>query len=357
MTTQQPSYSGEIDLTIGAMDGEEVLLFGRIGGLAVDRQNRLYVADEQLNDIRVFSEHGRFLFRFGRSGRGPGDLDRPCCMAFDRAGRLWVLSLGLRARRYDVFAVRDKSADFVRRINLPASPTMYRPAWADDGRIFVPAAISSAQKSQHMLLVLDSVGAELSRVLVPMLWPMEHQFPVVIPSRSGQHTILLRQPFAPRERIAFGPDGRFAYVLTSRFFVRCFSSSGQQVGTVSRDLRAPSVEAAERDSVREELERARAQVIRSGGRFPSIPIPETKPVIRDVWYDSDGRLWIQLTPRFRDTVARAYVYSSTGSEFLFFATWPIDVVLSSRAAITGLTALGTRTLDSGVEQLVRLRFR
>jgi hypothetical protein len=85
---------GVIDLTIGGVDAPDAKVFGRISGLALGPSGRIFVADHQANEIRVFSSHGTHLFTFGRRGAGPGETDGPCCLAFGPDGQLWLRDSG-----------------------------------------------------------------------------------------------------------------------------------------------------------------------------------------------------------------------------------------------------------------------
>jgi len=83
-----------ITLEIGEVEGEEAYLFGQVSGLALDAEGRIYVADRQASEVRVFTPDGAHLFTFGRAGSGPGEMRAPCCLAFDRAGLLWLRDAG-----------------------------------------------------------------------------------------------------------------------------------------------------------------------------------------------------------------------------------------------------------------------
>jgi len=96
-----PTYQGTVDLEFGDIDGDDPYLFTRIGGIAEDALGRLIVADMQSHDIRVFDPEGRFLFRFGGPGEGPGEFNRPMDLAVRRDGRFAVFSLGHAA--YQLF--------------------------------------------------------------------------------------------------------------------------------------------------------------------------------------------------------------------------------------------------------------
>ncbi len=59
-------------------------------GIAVDQQGTVFVADRENNRIQLFSPNGHFLDEWK-------EMARPCQVAFDRAGNLFVAELGYRA--------------------------------------------------------------------------------------------------------------------------------------------------------------------------------------------------------------------------------------------------------------------
>lgn len=105
-----PTFEGTVDLEFGEIDGDDPYLFTRIESIAEDASGRLVVADMQSHEIRVFDPEGRFLFRFGGPGEGPGELTYPCCLAFGPDGALWVRE----STRYSAFQLEDAGAEYVR---------------------------------------------------------------------------------------------------------------------------------------------------------------------------------------------------------------------------------------------------
>jgi sugar lactone lactonase YvrE len=64
--------------------------FSKPGGLAVDGQGTLYVADTMNNRIEIFDADGQFVSTFGKAGDGPGYFARPKGVALDSDGHIWV---------------------------------------------------------------------------------------------------------------------------------------------------------------------------------------------------------------------------------------------------------------------------
>src|SRR5690606_2813863 len=49
------------ELRIGVTEGEPEYMFGNITGMAADRDGRIYVLDQQAQEVRIFDAQGTFL--------------------------------------------------------------------------------------------------------------------------------------------------------------------------------------------------------------------------------------------------------------------------------------------------------
>ncbi len=72
-------------------DEESEDFFGVIGHAAFDDEGRVYLLDEQLNEVKIYSADGEFEEVIGREGEGPGEFRRPGGLFFLPDGRLAVL--------------------------------------------------------------------------------------------------------------------------------------------------------------------------------------------------------------------------------------------------------------------------
>lgn len=99
--------------------------FNRPEGIAVDRQDRVYVADSCNHRIQVFDREGRFLRAYGKAGQAPGELSYPYDICVDQEGRQYVCEFG--NSRIQVF---DEAGQPVEIIGGPgAGPGRFSNPW------------------------------------------------------------------------------------------------------------------------------------------------------------------------------------------------------------------------------------
>jgi DNA-binding beta-propeller fold protein YncE len=84
--------------TSGKGDGQFSFIAGEygigLGGVAVDEQGNIYVADYGNNRIQKFDDKGRFLTQWGTGGIGDDQLNHPIALTVDGEGNVYVLDYG-----------------------------------------------------------------------------------------------------------------------------------------------------------------------------------------------------------------------------------------------------------------------
>ena len=76
--------------TEGAGDGE----IKSPSGMVFDAADNLLLVDSQNNRVQKFTKDGAFLMAFGSSGNEPGEFNRPTGVAVDRTGMIYVADWG-----------------------------------------------------------------------------------------------------------------------------------------------------------------------------------------------------------------------------------------------------------------------
>ena len=346
-------WTGTPDLVIGVADGDERYLFGRIEGLALGPRDRIYVADALFGTVRAYSPAGDFLFPIGGRGEGPREFPHgPCGIVIDASDVLWMISPSPSPRVFRARVGDREEVPDLERIPLRDVRWMGCDVPAHDS-----AGILSFTQLFHdrtRVTVDVGTGEEIDRVSIPgaeaedllaLGW-------LTVPrmSTSGEQIDVFVEPpvYGSIPLLAFSADHRAAAAVSTVYDVRLYDAAGRETVSVVREEIGPGLTREERDEVRAILDSTRVHF-----GHPYTEIPERKPPLRALWFDRDGRLWLERhleNPRRR----AADVYGKRG-ELLFRAEWPLNVSLEL-GVIRGRTALGVQTDELGVHRVVRLSF-
>lgn len=339
-------------LTIGSInDGPEA--FGRISGLIEDATGRIYVADHQASDIRVFAPDGQYVYSFGGEGAGPGELSGPCCLAWAPDSSLWIRDGG--NQRYSGFRVEDSSAAFLASIGMVHGDNSYSApvTFTPEGDLVDVGHRRTANGDRELIrFVIDSNGevteaGALTRASVEALGG--HTVTRSIP--QGQARYYFYQPYSARDLVTHGPHGKWAHGISSAYEITLWQ--GDSTRQIVGEAASPRLSSEERESAIRRMEDDAARAGLSIDRLP-YGVPESKPPLQAIFFDASGRLWVELSqadglPRVAD------VWHSDGT-LAQRVQWPGDIALAQPGWVGEHSALGVRRDSLGVEYVVRLTF-
>ena len=258
--------------------------------IAVDDQQRLYVADEKPTNIKVFDSTGALVRIIGNEGDGPGEF-RSAYMAI-RGNRLLV---------HDPAAQRTSLLD--------TSGTLLR-TFHSVGRYFAPVALDAAGRAVLPLIFrigpgqeeaaakrafyfvrFDSLGTLLDTLSAPELTD-EHSWVV----KQGDIGIFgVTVPFAPRTITGFGPDSGLVYGASSDFTIMRLQT-GRDTTFLMRRAWTPSgiPDSVRTDTVEAMVKNfANAQVdeVSLRNAFHVDEVPKTGPSFSRLIVDDRGDTW------------------------------------------------------------------
>jgi sugar lactone lactonase YvrE len=276
------------EVRIGAMDGTGPDVFGNIAGLAADDEGRIYVADSQASEIRIFAPDGRHLRTIGREGAGPGEFRQISGMDWDPEGRLWVMDAG-NSR----FAVVDPEEGVVESFRRDMGFRMF--PWP--GRL-------DRQGNLHDLIMVESDGNPMERERAVVRYAGDGLSPLdtlVLPSfqastfdlsgDDGRRLVSASVPYSRTQFWAVAPDGDIWIGMSDRYRIHRISRSGDTTRILERPFRPVPVSATERQEAIDGLEWFTSQ----GGRIDASRIPDTKAAFGRFFEDPDGYLWVLAT--------------------------------------------------------------
>lgn len=348
-SNEVPTFLGSVDLEVGEVDGDDPYLFTRIPSIVEDPNGRLIVADLQSHEVRVFGTEGRFLFRFGGQGEGPGELTRPCCLAFGPDGALWVRE----DTRYSVFRLAEAGADYDRIVRIAhASVGLTAPVTFDAAGRLVDIGSIMVEGGPVTARLHHVPGGAVDTVLMA---DPERQTTgsTTVERMFGEMAIAvhLYQPSGPRWIHAHGRGGVWAEAVTSEYSVTLHHPDG----TVSRiegpPLPGPPLSPAERERAQSSIDR---DLSRADLRNHPFGIPDRKPPLADIFFDRSGRLWVEKTAADGDEMREADVYART--ELVARYRWPGRVRVGEVPWVSESTLYGTTSNAMDVQRVARVRF-
>ncbi len=355
-------------LSVGAIDGPDELLFGRIASVAVDGAGNLIVADGQIGEIRIFDAGGAHLQTIGRPGEGPGEF-RALAGAWPTAEGA-IVAVDNRLRRITRFGA-DGELLATASFRGPGEQPMIRPI-----RLAGPGAFLSRVESVNLPSlegastledILESVSDplgirsdylvrhDLAGELIDTVATVPAQATVTSGQGSGTNISIqiLRVPFSSAATAAASPAGRLA-VTTGRSYE---FSLHDPLGTLERIVRLaeePSVrtnahlEAWVRGSTGDGESMDDAQMAASLRRFEETPLPERLPAWNSLVIAESGEIWARrFTIRGAETVRRD-VFGTDGGflgQVTFSASLRIQHIADGRLTVISTDDLGVERVE------------
>ena len=265
------------EVRIGTLAGDEAYSFGLVGpgGVAVDDEGVIWVADLQAATIRRYAPNGRHLDDIGREGDGPGEFRN--LISLDRLphGRI----VAWDATRY--VTVFDVDGEYVERF-----PALGSLMWARD--VFLADTTGG-------VWVYGNVARD------PSVW---RRYPagggepsvVPVPSRDWDGPRWARQSYGLGSNYGFARMTLSApsvegYLIEARNDEYALHRPTRDGGTlrIERSWNPIGVKRAERRAFQELEDHFSAR----RGERPS-RVPTSKPPFWGLWVDQEGRIWIAL---------------------------------------------------------------
>lgn len=305
-----PVLRATVDLSIGVAEGPDEYVFGRIVGVVTDSLGRVYAADLQASEVRVFDAAGEFLFAIGRRGAGPGEFGGPCCLAFGPRGRLWVRDTG--NARYNIYVVGETSAEYVdmRRMAHGAPGFTQAITFDPSGNLIDVGFVSGEIPPPAARFHLDSTSTVVETVVIPTA-PADSLAEHLVEMRaSGRFAGVqyFQQPFGPGKLQAHSPFGGWAEAVSGHYAVLWHQPDTTYL--LSRTIEPPELTADERRAAEERLT---PRLQRAGITMRDLPfgIPERKTPLSFLHFDRLGRLWVEVSVASGEP-RRADVYDRSG---------------------------------------------
>lgn len=276
-------------LRIGSADGAAEEVFGSVSGLAVAQNGRIYIADGQANEIRVFTPAGKPLTRFGRQGEGPGEFRAVDGIAIFPDGRIAVRDP--RIFRLSMFHGDGRFLSSFPLMRPFMQPTRGEGLWVTrDARIVDRVTVTATLElsaPRTVSVIIYSADGVVQDTLSLIEVPPGGGIPI---TRNGMLAASMSIPFAPAPVVAVDPDGNVAYSDGAQYEIDVLRAGQSTVRRFARERALDVVTTEERDAARARLD-ARVRQLVEDGRLGAFEFPANKPAYTHLVADATGHWW------------------------------------------------------------------
>lgn len=267
----------------GETDSDEEF-FGVIGTVLEGPDGTVYLLDQQLAEIKIFTGTGDYVRTIGREGEGPGEFRRPGGMIFTPDGNLGVLQM-----MGGGIVLLSPEGDPAGQLPLPVDEGGGR-RFVVGGRngggnlVLLSMRRSFGEGKVSRTSIISSIGWDGSELVryFESTGEMDFAKPVV-DEREGL-----------RPNWAVGPDGRVYAVTTfGAYEIHVWSADGKPLHTIHREFEHLARSAQEIDGLK-------SRIVIRGPIDPEIIIADDHPDVEEIYPRKDGTIWVKTSRTSRE---------------------------------------------------------
>ncbi len=207
------------------------VMIGIIGGVEVDKEGRVYLADTNQNTIHIYNSDGKYLTNAGRQGSGPGEFRNIVYTAVD-SNRLYALDWAQQA--IHIFSLN--TLDFVSTI-VPAENRNN----IEDFEGGHPGEFFVRQDSTFLMSFIQSRGADklernqfylvnfggkiISEKIIEQI-DVRFQYQLPVPA------MIVVLPFYRKPLILISKNDHILTAWTDEFLIKRYNQKGEYVSAI-----------------------------------------------------------------------------------------------------------------------------
>ncbi len=283
------------DLKLGVLEGDPNYIFGDIRGVEAASDGTIYVLDYQASEVRAFASDGAFVEVFAASGEGPGEIREANGIFLQGDTLLWINDHG----QMDIIGV-SLTGEEVTRFPFPVRSYGYiwDPVWDNRGRLWRATSHSDDERRWPPETgLVESAARTYRKWYDPVTTDTDS---VYMGERTGRSYISEEGggwayrgiPFSAGELAHVIPAGGFWHANTTSYRLVRTGEAGDTVVVIDADLPAQPVTDEDRATFVQDMVERDPESRRAAEAIAAL-MPDVKPILRGVFVDPDGRLWVQ----------------------------------------------------------------
>ena len=342
-------------------------LIGVFSAIAVDEQNRVYIADRNQTVIHVFDEESDYLTSMGRKGRGPAEFSAitPNTTMQIHGDHLYVTDYANEWNffpdRVQVFSLSD--LQFSHTVNLlldrdqrSSNLSGFYPMWVyprKEGNLLVAYQRMPADYRDGESRIQYVLQTRKGEMIESDLYSQPDKTQLIYYVRNAPMPYEATHAFSffPQSLFTVTSDDRFISARTDQFELSVYNASGEQVNQISHPVDPLPASRGELIGMYENRLPSLGEGVAAAMIREADDLPETWPVLRNLLSDDEGQIWASVV--VEDFNLNEWWVLRPDGEVLGRFDWPrskpIEVVRNGHVY--------TRETDeeTGLQQVVRYR--
>ncbi|MEX0909390.1 MAG: 6-bladed beta-propeller [Gemmatimonadaceae bacterium] len=283
-----PAWSARELVTIGTMDSGPAS-FGQVRSVVADDDGTIYVADIQADEIRVFDRQGRFLRTIGRRGAGPAEFGDLYSLAW-----LGDTLVALDPRNARIGLLTRSGAWLGELRHQPISGDLsIRLYHAGEDAIYAYGVAPAAGGKLESHYVQFGGGRTDT---IPHPPRVEGEVRGARCDHAASGTLaFFTNPFAPYRFHVPAPGGSLAIAHSATYRIAFLDASGDTLRVVEKAHDNVPINDEEWDEATAKYREWRANLPGARCEPDGLKRPDAKPALIDIFFDSDQRMWVEVT--------------------------------------------------------------
>jgi hypothetical protein len=288
----------EIDLKIGAIEGEENLIFGDVRGIEAGSDGTIYVLDYQASEVRAFDAEGRYLRRVAGRGEGPGEISEANGMVLVGDTVLWIqdhgkwmmIGIGTDGEELRRFPMHVLSYGYIWSGTVDNRGRVWKQRTHTEREPTYPPEEGLTEGSFREYFVSFDPDTEVTDSVALG----EGRFRTMVSRNDRGGYTYQGIPYEPRPITAVDPTGGIWRTESRSYQVVRLDERGDTVLVVESSTSPPPVTESDRTSFVEETVQRSPDARQVAEEIADL-MPDAKPIISGLTVDDVGQLWVQRT--------------------------------------------------------------
>ncbi len=263
---KEPIYPGhpfvmEEELSIGGGEGIDTYALSDISHLTADDQGRIYALDRKESHVKVFDAEGRYLRTIGRPGQGPGDLNEPIFVYFQRNELL--------VTQYERLSFFSPNGDLLRTVPM-VKETPSRARCNSRGNIVGTSTVYDPATPKIYTFAL--------KLYSPEVYPIKELARVQIERNIGRPL----NPMQPTVYMTVDDQDNVFFGYPERYEIQVFDAEGNLTRKILKTYKPVAV-----------TDEDKAASVEGAPPQMKFEYPEYRPSFLRFIHDERGRLYVQ----------------------------------------------------------------